>query len=90
MRTYGYARVSTRHQSLDRQIANIRAAYPDVSEIVTEKYTGTRLDRPAWSRLYKKLAAGDTALLRAQGKRARYVIDGGGEVLLARIDAAAR
>ncbi len=35
------------------------------------------------------LAAGDTALLRAQDRRARYVIDGGGEVLLARIDAAA-
>ena len=36
------------------------------------------------------LASGDTALLHAQGRRTRYVIDGGGEVLLARIDAAAR
>lgn len=32
------------------------------------------------------LAQGDTALLRAGGERARFVLDGGGEALLARID----
>ena len=76
MKIYGYARVSTRHQSLDRQIANIRAAYPDVSEIVTEKYTGTRLDRPAWSRLYKKLAAGDTIIFDEISRLARNAEEG--------------
>jgi len=36
------------------------------------------------------LAAGDTALLTANGARARYVIEGGGEALLARVDDAPR
>ena len=76
MKVYGYARVSTRHQSLDRQIANIRAAYPDVSEIVTEKFTGTKLDRPAWSRLYKKLAAGDTIIFDEISRLARNAEEG--------------
>lgn len=76
MKVYGYARVSTRHQSLDRQIANIRAAYPDVSEIVTEKFTGTKLDRPAWNRLYKKLAAGDTVVFDEVSRMARNAEEG--------------
>ena len=76
MKIYGYARVSTRHQSLDRQIANIRAAYPDVSEIVTEKFTGTKLDRPAWNRLYKKLAAGDTVVFDEVSRMARNAEEG--------------
>lgn len=76
MKVYGYARVSTRHQSLDRQIANIRAAYPDVSEIVTEKFTGTKLDRPAWNRLYKKLTAGDTVVFDEVSRMARNAEEG--------------
>ena len=76
MKVYGYARVSTRHQSLDRQIANIHAAYPDVSEIVTEKFTGTKLDRPAWNRLYKKLAAGDTVVFDEVSRMARNAEEG--------------
>lgn len=76
MKVYGYARVSTRHQSLDRQITNIRAAYPDVSEIVTEKFTGTKLDRPAWNRLYKKLAAGDTVVFDEVSRMARNSEEG--------------
>lgn len=76
MKVYGYARVSTRHQSLDRQIANIRAAYPNVSEIVTEKYTGTRLDRPYWNRLYKKLTAGDVVVFDEVSRLARNSQEG--------------
>lgn len=76
MKVYGYARVSTRHQSLDRQIANIRAAYPNVSEIVTEKFTGTKLDRPAWNRLYKKLTAGDVVIFDEVSRMARNAEEG--------------
>lgn len=56
---YGYARVSTPAQKLGRQIDNIRRAYPAAS-VYTDEYTGTSLDRPAFSKLMKLLRPGDT------------------------------
>lgn len=74
-KVYGYARVSTQHQRLDRQITNISAAYPD-AEIVTEKYTGTTTDRPQWQRLYKKLAQGDTVVFDEVSRMSRSAEEG--------------
>lgn len=54
MKEYGYARVSTQHQVLDRQIENIKSAYPNAI-IYTEKYTGTKIDRPEFLRLLKQI-----------------------------------
>ena len=51
---YGYCRVSTMKQSIERQIRNIKAEYPD-AVIVTDEYTGTKFDRPKWMKLYKQL-----------------------------------
>lgn len=51
---YGYCRISTRQQSIDRQIRNIKSVYGD-AVIVTEVYTGTKQDRPEWNKLYKKV-----------------------------------
>lgn len=57
--TYGYVRISTGKQSIDRQIRNIQAVYP-LAFIVREVYTRTSLDRPEWSKLLKRVKAGDT------------------------------
>lgn len=51
---YGYCRISTRQQSIDRQIRNIKSVYGDAI-IVMEVYTGTKQDRPEWNKLYKKV-----------------------------------
>ena len=48
--TIGYVRVSTRQQQIKRQIRNIKACYPDAF-IITDHYTGTKLDRPGFSKL---------------------------------------
>ena len=40
MKVYGYCRISTSKQSMERQIRNIKLAYPD-AVIVKETYTGT-------------------------------------------------
>ena len=45
--TYGYCRISTKQQSIERQIRNIKAAYPD-AEIIEEAFTGTKIERPAF------------------------------------------
>ena len=54
MSTYGYCRISTAKQSIDRQVRNIRAEYP-TAHIVQEAYTGTSILRPEWSKLYRIL-----------------------------------
>lgn len=56
---YGYARISTGRQSIERQIRNIKAAFPE-AVIVKEVFTRTRLDRPEWLKLVKRVKAGDT------------------------------
>ena len=52
-RVYGYCRISTRQQSMERQIRNIKSEHEEAI-IVTEVYTGTKLqERPEWNKLYK-------------------------------------
>lgn len=58
MSIYGYCRISTAKQSIDRQIRNIKAEYP-TAHIVQEAYTGTSIFRPEWLKLYRILKAGD-------------------------------
>lgn len=54
---YGYVRVSTPHQKIDRQINNINNAYNDVNiDIRAEKYTGTTTDRPVFKKLVNQVA----------------------------------
>ena len=60
MKVYGYCRISTSKQSLERQIRNIKLAYPD-AVIVKETYTGTKIQgRKEFEKLIKLVSAGDT------------------------------
>ena len=56
---YGYCRISRAKQSIDRQIRNIKAVYPE-AVIIQEVFTRTRLDRKDWQKLFKAVKAGDT------------------------------
>lgn len=51
---FGYCRISTKKQNITRQIKNIERVYPD-AVIICETFTGTKIDRPEWNKLYKKL-----------------------------------
>ena len=53
----GYARVSTPTQRLNRQIANLKSAYPDIV-IISEVYTGTTDKRPKWQKVLRQCHAG--------------------------------
>lgn len=72
---YGYCRISRKTQSIDRQIRNIREQYPNAI-IVQEAYTGTRIDRPAWSRLFRQLQNGDTVVFDSVSRISRNADDG--------------
>ena len=75
-RVYGYCRISTRQQSMERQIRNIKSEHEEAI-IVSEVYTGTKLqERPEWNKLYKKLKAGDTVVFDSVSRMSRNAEDG--------------
>lgn len=72
---YGYVRVSTPKQNIERQIRNIRAAYSSAL-IVQDEYTGTKIARPNWTKLYHKLNDGDTVIFDSVSRMSRDAEDG--------------
>ena len=70
---YGYARVSTRSQELNRQIDLLNEQ--NCNEILTEKITGTKADRPQLNRLKDKLRPGDTIIAESFSRLGRSTKD---------------
>lgn len=58
---FGYARVSTIEQNLDRQLDALKLT--GAEEIIQEKVTGTKSDRPELNRLLGKLRKDDIILV---------------------------
>ena len=75
LKTYGYCRISTPQQSIDRQIRNIKAAYPN-AYIVQEAFTGTKMDRPEWKKLMKNIAPGDIIVFDSVSRMSRNADEG--------------
>lgn len=72
---YGYCRISTAKQSIERQIRNIKDAYPD-AVIIQEVFTRTRLDRKEWQKLFSKVKAGDTIIFDSVSRMSGNANDG--------------
>ena len=72
---FGYCRISTPSQSIDRQVRNILAAYP-TAKIVKEVYTGATTARPNWEKLRKQLRAGDTVIFDSVSRMSRNADEG--------------
>lgn len=63
--TYGYARVSSKDQNLDRQIIAL-SEFPISREcIFTDKASGKDFKRPAYRRLVSKLVPGDVLVIKS-------------------------
>lgn len=76
---YGYARVSTKGQdrygnSLQDQETKLLQAGCEV--IYHDSFTGTKMDRPEFSKLCARLAAGDTLVVTKLDRFARTAADG--------------
>lgn len=74
-RIYGYCRVSTPTQSIERQKRNILNRYPDAL-LYCEAYTGTTLDRPEWNKLKRQLKVGDTLVFDEISRMSRSANEG--------------
>ena len=56
---YGYVRISTKKQKIERQIRNIKEHYPD-AVIIAETYTGTKFQgRKEFEKLLRRVHSGD-------------------------------
>lgn len=76
---YGYARVSTKRQaadgnSLEDQERKLREH--GCTEIYTDSFTGTKMDRPEFSALMAKIQPGDTLVVTKLDRFARTAADG--------------
>ena len=56
---YGYARVSSRCQNLDRQLDALSRFGVPPANVYTDKASGKDFDRPAYRALLGRLAVGD-------------------------------
>ena len=72
---YGYCRISTRKQNIERQARNIKQLYPDAL-IIKEIFTGTKLERKEWTKLEKALKAGDTVVFDSVSRMSRNADEG--------------
>ena len=56
---YGYVRVSTKEQNLDRQLIAMREAGVPEKNIFIDKQSGKDFERPQYKKMIKRLKAGD-------------------------------
>ncbi len=70
---YGYARVSTVHQDLELQLQALEKEGCD--KIYSEKFTGTKADRPKFKELLSLLEEGDTLVITKLDRFARSTVD---------------
>lgn len=71
---YGYARVSTVNQDLESQLQTLENEGCEV--IYSEKFTGTKSDRPKFKELLGKLDSGDTLTVTKLDRLARNTREG--------------
>ena len=69
MTIYGYARVSSTGQSLDAQLAELKAA--NCERVFQEKVSGKNRDRPQLERALEALGEGDVLIITRLDRLAR-------------------
>ena len=75
-RTYYYARVSSKDQNLDRQIAAFKALGATERDIITDKESGKDLDRAGYQALKNTiLRSGDTLVVKSLDRLSRNKTD---------------
>lgn len=62
---YGYIRVSSKEQNIDRQMVALLKEGLDKKHIFIDKQSGKDFDRPAYKRLLKKLKTEDVLIIKS-------------------------
>ena len=72
---YGYCRISTYKQNIERQERNIKTLYPE-AVIIKEIFTGTQENRPEWRKLYSHVDKGDRIIFDSVSRMSRNAEEG--------------
>lgn len=72
---YGYARISTRQQNIERQIRNIKE-FDSSAYIFKEAFSGRKMDRPEFNKLLNKVQEGDTIIFDSVSRMSRTSSEG--------------
>lgn len=72
---YGYARISTERQKMERQVSNLTKFNPDI-KIFSESVSGRSMMRPQWNLLKVKLKEGDTIVFDSVSRMSRSAKEG--------------
>ena len=73
---YGYTRISTPKQNIDRQVRNILSLYPD-AEIIREVFTGTKFQgRKEFDKLLDRIHSEDTIVFDSVSRMSRNAEEG--------------
>lgn len=75
---YGYARVSTKGQADGNSLESQREALKEngAIEIFEDSFTGTKTDRPEFTKLLNKIQSGDTLIVTKLDRFARSITQG--------------
>jgi len=75
-KSYGYARVSTTEQNLDRQLVSLAEQGIQERDIIVDKESGKNLDRQGYASLKKSLLrSGDTLIIKSLDRLSRNKAD---------------
>ena len=76
MKVFGYCRISRKQQNIERQIRNIKAAYPE-AVIVQEAFTGTKVEgRKEFEKLLRIIKNGDSIVFDSVSRMSRNAAEG--------------
>lgn len=70
-RIFGYVRVSTNEQHIDRQIDELKKYVPDPDNIIVDKASGKDFDRPNYKALRQLSIKGDTIYVKSLDRLGR-------------------
>ena len=62
---YGYIRVSSKEQNIDRQLDAFNKMNLDRKSIFIDKRSGKDFERPAYKRMLKRLKKGDLVVIKS-------------------------
>jgi len=74
MTNYIYARVSCDDQNVEQQAADLASKHK-YDYMITEKFTGSTIDRPEFSKLIAKLVSGDRLIVREISRIGRTTVE---------------